>query len=56
VDLPEGYKGESWLKPVEETEEIPTLSSKAEVTVTPENPVKINKEEKKARRKAKQEF
>lgn len=40
MDLPESYKGETWLKPVEETKPLaPPL--KSEMIETVQNPVEI---------------
>jgi hypothetical protein len=53
VELPESYRGETWLKPVEEKAEVQSPPSRAEAAITLENPVEIHLE-KKPRRKAKQ--
>ena len=53
MELPESYRGETWLKPVEEKAEVLSPPSKAEAATTLENPVEIHLE-KKPRRKAKQ--
>jgi hypothetical protein len=52
VDLPESYRGETWLKPVEDNAEVLSSPSGVKAVMTPENPVEIRLE-KKTRRKAK---
>ena len=49
VELPESYKGETWLKPIGET--VTISPSKAKVASAPENPVENQLEEKKLRRR-----
>jgi hypothetical protein len=53
VDLPKSYKGETWLKIVEETEKAPTPSAKTEEAGKPKKPAEIQLEPKKPKRKAK---
>jgi hypothetical protein len=53
VDLPESYRGETWLKPVEEKAKVLSPPPKAEAAIKPEHPVEINLE-KKTRRKVRQ--
>jgi hypothetical protein len=52
VELPESYRGETWLKPVEDKAEVLSPPSSAEAAIIAENPVEIHLE-KKPRRKAK---
>jgi hypothetical protein len=52
VDLPESYKGETWLKPLEEKAEASIPPLRAEPVSTSEKPVEIHLEQKKPRRRA----
>jgi hypothetical protein len=53
VELPESYKGETWLKPVEENAKISTLFPKAEDVDQSKNPLKIPLKGRKLRSKTK---
>jgi hypothetical protein len=51
VELPESYKGETWLKIVEETRKDPTPIAEVEEAERPEKPAEIRLELKKPKRK-----
>jgi len=55
VDLPESYKGETWLKPLEEKAEASIPSLKVERVSASEKPVEIHLEQKKPKRRAKKD-
>jgi hypothetical protein len=55
VELPESYKGETWLKVLEEKVEAANSPSDAELSSNPEKPDDFYREKKKPRRRSKQD-
>jgi hypothetical protein len=53
VDLPESYRGETWLKIVEEPKRNPTPVAEIDEAERPEKPAEIRLERKKTKRKTK---
>ena len=55
VDLPESYKGETWLKALEEKVEAANSSLNVEPAISPEKLDDFCREKKKAKRRSKQD-